>query len=117
GCGAHLCRLRRTETGGKTLAEAVSLSELQAVESVGQLADFVVSMAEALDHMAGYVADAAVQKKVQHGRPLSPSDFPAPAAMDPDWPYVKITDADNGLLAVVHVPENKFEYPYCCVFH
>ncbi|MGM0453701.1 MAG: tRNA pseudouridine(55) synthase TruB, partial [Thermodesulfobacteriota bacterium] len=37
GCGAHLCRLRRTETGGKTLAEAVSLSELQAVESMGRL--------------------------------------------------------------------------------
>ncbi len=117
GCGGHLCRLKRTKTGGKTIAEAASLSELQAVESVAQLADFVVPMADAIDHMAGYVADAEVQKKVQHGRPLSPSDFRVPADLDPDWPYVKITDADNGLLAVVHVPENKFEYPYCCVFH
>lgn len=117
GCGGHLSHLRRIETGGKTLAEAASLDELQAVSSAAQLARFVVPMADALHRMAGCVADAAVQQKVRHGRPLSRSDFQPPAAMSADWPYVKITDAANGLLAVIHVPENKFEYSYCCVFH
>lgn len=115
GCGGHLKSLVRLKSSGFTMEDAFSLSCVEEKASANALTDCVVPMTEALRGIATFRADDELRDKIVHGRPLTMSDVPWPVD-SPNWPYVKLTDAENRLLAVIHIPENKFEYQYCCVF-
>ena len=75
GCGAHLASLRRTEAGGFTEADAVSL------ESVS--ADTVLPLAEVVRELDRVEISEDDATSVGHGRPLFPSGIPvrAPVAL------------------------------------
>ncbi len=121
GCYGHLRQLDRMESCGFARDDAVSLAELETVESAGQLEAFVIPMAAALRKMPAYTADGGLAKKIMHGRPLSAGDFsdddPIIRESARQSGHIKILAPDQRLLAVIHVPEDKFDYTYCCVFH
>lgn len=116
GCGGHLTALERTNSCGFSIGQSVSLERLEDLAGENRLGDVVVPMATALSGMPTHVADPALGEKIRHGRPLTGQDFSPPTGAD-DLSNVKITDAENRLLAIIHIPENKNDYRYCCVFH
>ncbi len=116
GCGGHLKWLKRTESGGFLLDNAVSLAELEGIECADQLAEVVIPMADALKMMPAHVADAELVEKIRFGRPLTIGDIKAPPEIDEKRPHIKVIDAAHRLLAVVALAENKMQYHYSCVF-
>jgi tRNA pseudouridine55 synthase len=114
GCGAHLTSLRRLESSGFHIREAVSLSELEdkvfRKERIG-----IIGMADALRGMPLHLAEENLGKKIAHGVPLTDRDL----AWERDRPeaFLKVTDAENRLLAVLTRDEETGGYRYCCVFH
>ncbi|MFP3981465.1 MAG: tRNA pseudouridine(55) synthase TruB [Desulfobacterales bacterium] len=116
GSGGHLKELIRTESSGFTIKEAATLEDLEAVATPVDLAPFVIPMATALRGMPAHVADAVLAEKIRHGRQISAMDLQA-AAADEDTGFVKITDNENRLLAVIEKNRDKSVYSYCCVFH
>ncbi len=116
GCGGHLKRLHRIETGLFHVREAHSLEETVSVASLESLKDRLIPMADALSGMATHVAGPELKEKIRHGRPLTEADIPAHTLTGPAG-YIKITDAGNRLLAVVSPIGHEGRYNYCCVFH
>ncbi len=67
GCGAHLIALRRTETGGMSVASAITLDVLQAMCEDER--NTVLLPADALiAHLPAFQLDAGVSAKVMQGR-------------------------------------------------
>lgn len=118
-CGGHLKELVRTESSGFTLEAAASLQDLEAAGTPADLAQFVIPMAEALRGIPVHVADAALAEKIRYGRPISDRDLQTAGAAEKDEKtgFVKITDNENRLLAVIEKNRENFAYSYCCVFH
>jgi len=116
GCGGHLKRLNRIETAGFHLGEAMPLTEMDAFSSIDALGNRLIPMADALLSMAAHVAGSNVLEKIRYGKPLTTEDIPAGMAMGKGG-YIKITDADNRLLAVVSPSGQEGRYNYCCVFY
>ena len=114
GCGAHLTALCRTETGGFTLEEAVSLETLAEVAARGDIAEHVVPMSVALRDMPGVLGDDDLVQKIQLGRPVTDREV-APMA-EKAWPWIKITDNAGNLVAVMHSNKKDGVLPYACVF-
>ncbi|MBU2521116.1 MAG: tRNA pseudouridine(55) synthase TruB, partial [Proteobacteria bacterium] len=56
GGGGHLKKLRRIESSGFTINEAVSLSELEQLVLTGTINDRIISMSDALRNMPEYIA-------------------------------------------------------------
>ncbi len=115
GCGAHARRLRRTQSGKFSLKDAVCLTDLEALTDAGRLADAVLDMTAALDWMPAHYADADLAAAVQNGRPMTTDAVPPPAG-SAEAEFLKITDADGRLLAVLSRQKNSRYYNYCCVF-
>ncbi|MDL1969342.1 MAG: tRNA pseudouridine(55) synthase TruB, partial [Deltaproteobacteria bacterium] len=67
GCGGHLKKLRRIESSGFTINEAVNLSELEQLFLTGAINDRIISMSDALRNMPEYIADEFLTKKIKHG--------------------------------------------------
>jgi tRNA pseudouridine55 synthase len=65
GCGAHLSALRRTQSGPFTLAQAVSLADVEARGTA--MADRLVPMSEALADLPSLVVTLAEAARVRHG--------------------------------------------------
>ena len=116
GCGGHLKELIRIESSGFTLESAAKLEDLEAAGTPEDLAPFVIPMAAALRGMPAHVADAVLAEKIRHGRQISVTDLQAAAAVE-NTGFVKITDNENRLLAVIEKTRDKSAYSYCCVFH
>jgi len=114
GCGAHLMELCRTETGGFSLEEAVSLEALAKVAARGGISKHVIPMSVALRGMPGISGDDDLVQKIQLGRPVTEREV-LPAAEE-DWPWIKVTDNAGNLVAVMHSNKKNGVYPYACVF-
>jgi tRNA pseudouridine55 synthase len=119
GCGGHLAALRRTESSGFTIENAVALDDLPAEVKAGRIEQRVVSMAAALPHMPAWVADEETAVKVVQGQPLHADDdgyAPAVEGGTAGSGYVKVIDRNHRLIAVVkrHAARSRLEY--CCVF-
>lgn len=113
GCGAHLTALRRTEAGGFSLREAITLNELEAPTADVRATGFLISMNSALRHMPLYVADETLAAFVGNGRPLTEGLFPDGVGTDAGG-HFKLIDKKGRLLAVIRRQENSFRYS--CVF-
>jgi tRNA pseudouridine55 synthase len=115
GCGGHLAALRRTESGGFTLADACTLEEIQAAADAGNLSERLIGMADALRTLPALAADGNVAEKVRFGRQLALTDLgPDSAELGPT--LFKIVDAENRLLAVATREGENGGIDYCCVF-
>ncbi|MBF0200110.1 MAG: tRNA pseudouridine(55) synthase TruB [Desulfamplus sp.] len=72
GCGAVLAGLRRTETCGFSVDDALTLSQLEAMD-VSQAMNHLIPMAEILSFMPAIHADDELMERIRFGRPLPPS--------------------------------------------
>ena len=122
GCGGHLQALRRTQSSGFNLGDALPWDRVEALGQKGALDALVVSPAAALCQMPVLLADAVTQAKVLRGCPLQRHDFivsdPADAPL-PDGtagqPY-KVLNQNRDLLAVVGYDPATKGFHYYCVF-
>ena len=106
--------LRRTETGGFSLEEAVSLEALAEAASRGMTSEHVVPMNVALRDMPCISGDDDLVKKIQLGRPVTEGEV-TPVAEEA-WPWIKVTDNAGNLVAVMHSDKKNGVFPYACVF-
>jgi tRNA pseudouridine55 synthase len=114
GCGAHLVSLCRTETGGFTLAETISLSTLERLGALGQASSCVLPMNEALKGIPEIKAGQALAQKIRYGKPITDSELGPVDTKHASW--IKITDADRDLIAVLESNKKDGILPYMCVF-
>jgi len=114
GCGAHLVQLSRTESGGFTLKEAISLSTLKEMALAGNVADCITPMSRALRAIPEVNAGPALAQRIRCGKPITKADLGQPKDIAPMW--IKVTDQEGQLIAVFSGNEKNGVYPYACVF-
>lgn len=114
GYGAHLKSLRRTQSSGFAIEEAIPLAELERLASSGNLSNRMIPMADALRGMPAHVADDALAKKIAHGKLITRNDM-VPAETVGSGEFFKVVDAEDTLLAVLRDGEGA--HKYCGVFN
>jgi tRNA pseudouridine55 synthase len=113
GCGAHLAQLCRTESGGFALGEAMPLSTLREQVMAGRASDRIIPMSQALRRVPEVKASPALAERIRHGRPVTRADLRRLG--DPSSPWIKVTDEESTLIAVLGAEESNGTYPYACV--
>lgn len=116
GCGGHLKELRRIESSGFTIAEALTLSELKEPALSEKLSDRMISMSNALKDMPEHVANKVLAAKIMHGNVITKKDF-EPGQADMPKGFIKIVDVNSDLVAVLEYTKDSNKYNYCCVFN
>jgi len=119
GCGGHLHALRRVESSGFRIQQAISLPALEKRVRAGDYSSFIVSMADALTGMPAVVADADLIEKIRHGKPVTKKDLsfdPVSVKRNRHTANIKVVDAGNRLLAVLNNMKNQDIFSYACVF-
>ena len=119
GCGGHLLALKRTESSGFTIHQAISLPQLEKQATNRAFNGSIISMTNALADMPGYTADQDLKKKIKYGQPVQKTDIDLdrmPADVFKQDTYLKIIDANNALLAVIRYLKNQDKFAYTCVF-
>ena len=116
GCGGHLKDLRRIESGGFTINEAITLEALKDLSARNKSSDRIISMANALKHFPEYTADRNLANKIKHGQILTKNDIVIETA-DVSEGFMKIINAEKQLIAVLKYAGNRNKYDYCCVFN
>jgi tRNA pseudouridine55 synthase len=119
GCGGHLHALRRLESSGFKIQQAISLPALEKLAIAGDYSSFIVSMADALPDMPAYVADQNLIEMIRHGKPLTKKDLsfdPVFAKKNRHAENIKVVNASNRLLAVLNHIKNQDKFSYACVF-
>ena len=116
GCGGHLKELRRIESSGFTIKEAITLEELEDLAPTDTSAGRLISMSDALKDFPEYTADHMVEKKIKHGQILTKNDIVFETATLPEG-FMKIVDAEKQLIAVLKYAGNKNRYDYVCVLN
>ena len=115
GCGAHLTELCRIESGGFTLNEAISLNDLEMLNATGEISNHIIPMSVALRGIPGVSADDELVQKIQHGHPMTQDEI-ASDRLRRICPWIKVTDTEGNLIAVVSSNKKNGVYPYACVF-
>ncbi len=116
GCGGHLKELRRIESSGFTITDAVTLEELEDLTLSEKLSDRLISMSNALKDMPEYIADKVLVNKINHGYIITKNDFMA-EKINAFEGFIKIVDTNKTLVAVLKHAKDKNRYDYCCVFN
>lgn len=116
GCGGHLKELRRIESCGFTIADAVTLEELENLTLSKKSSDRIISMSNALKDMPEQIADKVLVNKINHGHIITKNDI-IPEQINAFEDFIKIVDTDKTLVAVLKHVKNKNRYDYCCVFN
>jgi tRNA pseudouridine55 synthase len=70
GTGAHLAALRRTGAGKFGLEKAVTLEKLEAIAAAGELDEILISMNEAVSHLAEVRLSAEEKSRILNGMRL-----------------------------------------------
>ena len=92
--GAHLAELRRTRAGKFTIEKAVTLEELEKLVAENNLESYLISMNEAISHLAEVKLSAAEIAKIKNGIKLEKD-----LADSKDGDFLRLTDGEN-LLAI-----------------
>ena len=116
GCGGHLKELRRIESSGFTITDAVTLEELENLTLSEKSSDRLISMSNALKDMPEYIADNVLLNKINHGHIITKNDFMA-EQINAFEGFIKIVDTNKTLVAVLKHAKEKNRYDYCCVFN
>ncbi len=114
GCGAHLTELCRTESGGFSLDEAIGLDALERLSETGEISSCIIPMSVALRGMPHVSADDELVQKIQHGHQVTREEVTAEA--EETCPWIKVTDSQGDLVAVMNSTVSNGVYPYACVF-
>jgi tRNA pseudouridine55 synthase len=75
GCGAHLASLRRVDSGPFTLADALSLDEVEALEHAGELADYLPHPRTLLPEIPAVTADEQTVGRIRNGMQVNLPEF------------------------------------------
>jgi len=116
GCGGHLKTLRRTQSSGFAIADAMTLEVFEERAAAETFSRYAVGMTEALETMPERTADKELKSKIVNGVPLTQKDVILGKSAD-KGNFIKIIDANRELLAVIEQNETPGEYHYCCVFN
>jgi tRNA pseudouridine55 synthase len=116
GCGGHLKELRRIESSGFSIDEAVTLPEIEELALSEKLSDRLISMASALQDLPEHIADKGLAEKIMHGNIITKKDF-VPEQADNPQGFIKIVGTNNDLVAVLKYTKENNRYSYCCVFN
>ena len=116
GCGGHLKTLRRTQSSGFSIADAMTLEVFEERAAGETFFRYAVGMTEALETMPERTADKELKSKIVNGVPLTQKDVILGKSAD-KGNFIKIIDANRELLAVIEKNETPGEYHYCCVFN
>ncbi len=120
GCGGYLKELRRTESGRFSIKQAVSLAEIEELKIAGKLDSRLIRMADTLMDMPVFVADDDLTNKIFHGNIITKKDInPELIKYQPGdtEDFLKVTDRENNLIAILNHNQGKNRFEYCCVFH
>lgn len=115
GCGGHLGNLRRTACSGFTLADTVSLPELESAVHSGDIGRYVIGMSESLRGMPLFQADKTLTDKIKYGIMITSNDMPS-TTLSPDNRWIKIVDGNSRLLSILSFDPARNRYDYCCSF-
>jgi tRNA pseudouridine55 synthase len=116
GCGGHLKELRRIQSGGFSITEAVKLSEIENFALSEKISDRITSMSNALQDMPEHIADKGLAEKIMHGNIITKKDL-RPVHTDTSENFIKIVDINNDLIAVLKHTKESDRYGYCCAFN
>lgn len=115
GCGGHLSQLRRIESCGLNINQALSIDILEEIISKeGNISKHLLNMSDALKHIPGYIADDILIEKLSHGKLITERDINLVQTNKTDS-FIKIVNNNNDLLAILNKIGNKFIY--CCVIN
>ncbi len=92
-CGAHLASLRRVQAGEWTLAQAVTLDDLAAWASAGEIEEHLPHPRRMLPQMPAVTVDAMTAGRLRNGMPCNLPEFS-------QAPLVKIFTSQRELLAI-----------------
>lgn len=116
GCGGHLKELRRIESSGFTIKQAITLEELKDLARTNQSSGRIISMTDALKHFPEHTADQMLEQKIKHGQILTKNDIVSETA-NPSEGFIKIVDAEKQLIAVLKHVGDRDKYDYVCVLN
>jgi len=119
GCGGHLTELKRLESSGFTLNQAVSLPELGKLTNSTRVADRIIRMADALPDMPKFCAGKPLAEKIRHGKMISTRDLTetnSPGRTHSAGTEIKIVDRNGDLIAILKYNEPGHRLEYRCVF-
>lgn len=114
GCGGHLKELRRTASSRFTLAEALTLPEIEALGAENRLTGRIIPMADALPDIPGVTANKALTRKIKHGRIVHKFEIDGLQFNGLEG-FLKVLDADRNLLAVFSHHHDTETLRYVCV--
>ncbi len=118
GCGGHLLALKRTESSGFKIQQAISLSRLEKRLLTGDSKRYLISMTDALGDMPTGIAGQNLMRKIRHGQNITKTDLDfgrLPERFKKQDTNIKIVDANNALLAVLTYEKNRDKFAYACV--
>ncbi len=104
GCGAHLGFLLRTEVGGFSVQDAVTLEELQAASHPWEL---VLPAARAVGNLAPVKLPAGQVRRIQSGNPVFLDEMEPVAAPIEPGSWVRMETGVGSLVAVARAQEVK----------
>ncbi len=110
GTVGHLTALRRIETTGFHVDEALTLSDAEAMD-LDTLP--MMEMAAALSYLPSFVVDEAERLGVQYGNQLAWRSCGEAAGAA----FCRVLDAEGRLIAMVESAKNGECHKYCCVFN
>ena len=119
GCGGHLTALKRLESSGFTLNQAISISELEKLSNSTKLSERIIRMADALPDMPQFRADTQLAEKIRHGKMISASDLAGlhgAGGTHRTESEIKMVDRDGDLIAILKYSETGHRLEYRCVF-
>ena len=119
GCGGHLTALKRLESSGFTLNQAISITELEKLGNSTKLSERIIRMADALPDMPQFRADTKLAEKIRHGKMILASDLTGPngaGGTHRTGSEIKMVDRDGDLIAILNHSETGHRLKYRCVF-
>jgi len=119
GCGGHLSALKRIESSGFTLDQAVPLGALEKATCRRRVSSKMISMNDALPAMPEFCAADHLADKIRQGQNLTTHDVAGAkttAIAGRTSNYLKIVDRRQDLIAIVEHNPAGDRLKYCCVF-
>ncbi len=112
GCGAHLKSLRRTESCGHTVENALTIDRLSEMDrDIARMQ--VIPMAEAIAFMPQITVDDDAARQISFGRKIQLDRFFG--LVDGQDSFWRILNRSGEIIAVIERDTVKHEYNYCCV--
>jgi len=118
GCGAHLSELTRTESGGFSLEQSLTLEEVGDLARRGTVRERLLPMALALAGWPEIAADRRLLENVRTGRRLTRRELSAPPDGEPAAAgdgLLKVMDEQGELAAVLIFKAGQDDLEYACV--